>query len=110
MMDALLPPSYEGDRPFRRLHFDTCFANSTTTMSTPHHQSSIRGRFLIVQTVHHPPHFKVIANGKLCEVLPGKNNWSNVIVLFLSAVQRQKSGHLGNINLHHILEQVFDTF
>lgn len=100
-MDGLLPPAFEGDhRPFRRVHY----------MSAPPtaHQN-IRGRYLIFQSQELPtPHYRVIVNGALQEVMPGKKNIFHAIVLFLYAIKQQKSGYLGNINLHQILERIFE--
>lgn len=99
LMDGLLPQSNESDRPFRRLHF---------MESPPQRGTSLRGRYVLFQSEKTPPNYKVIVNGKVQEVLPGKNNCFHAIVLFLHAVKQQKSGHLGNINIHQILEKVFD--
>lgn len=100
LLDGMLPPTTEGDRPFKLNHF---------LQEVPPRGIRLRGRYLIFQSQTNPAHYKVIVNGKVQEVLPGKTNGFHAIVLFLHAVKQQKSGHLGTINLHQVLEQVFDT-
>ncbi|ETW05861.1 hypothetical protein H310_03519 [Aphanomyces invadans] len=99
MLDDVLPATCDTDRPFRRTHY---------APSPPTKSASIRGMFLIFCSQVSPPNFKVIANGAVWEILPGKTNVFQAIVLFLHAVKTYKSGHLGNINLHVLLEEIFD--
>ncbi|RHZ10888.1 hypothetical protein DYB26_012565 [Aphanomyces astaci] len=99
MLDDVLPATSDTDRPFRRAHY---------APSPPTKSASIRGMFLIFCSQVSPPNFKVIANGAVWEILPGKTNVFQAIVLFLHAVKTYKSGHLGNINLHVLLEEIFD--
>ncbi|KAH9101884.1 hypothetical protein AeMF1_021439 [Aphanomyces euteiches] len=100
MLDDVLPATCDTDRPFRRAHY---------APSPPTKSASIRGMFLIFCSQTTPPNFKVIANGAVWEILPGKTNVFQAIVLFLHAVKQFKSGHLGNINLHVLLEEIFDS-
>ncbi|KAF0686122.1 Aste57867_22087 [Aphanomyces stellatus] len=100
MLDDVLPATCDTDRPFRRAHY---------APSPPTKSASIRGMFLIFCSQSMPPNFKVIANGTVWEIVPGKTNVFQAIVLFLHAVKQFKSGHLGNINLHVLLEEIFET-
>ncbi|KDO31107.1 hypothetical protein SPRG_04246 [Saprolegnia parasitica CBS 223.65] len=100
MLDDVLPAVSDNDRPFRRAHYAPV---------PPTKSASIRGMFLIYYSQPSPPNFKVIANGQVREILPGKTNVFQSIVLFLRAIRQFKSGHLGNINLHILLEEIFES-
>ncbi|OQS03829.1 hypothetical protein THRCLA_03878, partial [Thraustotheca clavata] len=100
MLDDVLPAVSDTDRPFRRAHYAPV---------PPTKSASIRGMFLIYYSQPTPPNFKVIANGQVREILPGKTNVFQSIILFLHAIKQYKSGHLGNINLHILLEEVFES-
>ncbi|RHY32363.1 hypothetical protein DYB32_003159 [Aphanomyces invadans] len=78
MLDDVLPATCDTDRPFRRTHY---------APSPPTKSASIRGMFLIFCSQVSPPNFKVIANGAVWEILPGKTNVFQAIVLFLHAVK-----------------------
>ncbi|OQR81266.1 hypothetical protein ACHHYP_16616 [Achlya hypogyna] len=100
MLDDVLPAVSDTDRPFRRAHYAPV---------PPTKSASIRGMFLIYYSQPLPPNFKVIANGQVREILPGKTNVFQSIILFLHAIKQFKSGHLSNINLHILLEEIFES-
>ncbi|TDH70807.1 hypothetical protein CCR75_005532 [Bremia lactucae] len=103
MMDNMLPAENERDRPFWRSYF--C-SQGPSRPFTPR----VRSRLFLVQTVIRPPHFKALVKGAVREIVPGEENIFHVIVVYLHAVKKLKAGYLESINLHRIIEQVFDIY
>uniref|UniRef100_K3X6G3 Transmembrane protein n=1 Tax=Globisporangium ultimum (strain ATCC 200006 / CBS 805.95 / DAOM BR144) TaxID=431595 RepID=K3X6G3_GLOUD len=102
MMDNMLPADSERDRPFWKSYF---LSKGPRRPFTP----SVRSRLFVVRTVGRPPHFKVLARAGVREIVPGEENCFHAIVVFLHAVKKMKAGYLESINLHRIIEQVFDV-
>jgi hypothetical protein len=101
--DELLPRSHADDQPFVQRHF---FEGDESALD------SLAGRFMLVRTNPHahPPHFRVVANGDKWHVARGRLNVFQAVALFLYAVRDLKSGYLQNINLNHVLEDIFTDY
>ncbi|CCI41843.1 unnamed protein product [Albugo candida] len=102
MLDNLLPADNERDRPFWKSYF----LNKGLWVPL---SSRFRNRICLVQTVSNPPHFKVMAKGTVYEVVPGEENCFHAIIVFLHAVKKMKAGYLESINLHRVLDHVFQV-
>ncbi|KAG7401660.1 hypothetical protein PHYBOEH_011614 [Phytophthora boehmeriae] len=102
MMDNMLPADNERDRPFWKSYY---FSKGPNRPFTP----KVRSRLFLVQTVGRPPHFKALVKGAVREIVPGEENCFHAIVVYLHAVKKMKAGYLESINLHRIIEQVFDV-
>ncbi|KAF4317871.1 hypothetical protein JM18_007339 [Phytophthora kernoviae] len=102
MMDNMLPADNERDRPFWKSYY---FSKGPNRPFTP----KVRSRLFLVQTVGRPPHFKALVKGAVREIVPGEENCFHAIVVYLYAVKKMKAGYLESINLHRIIEQVFDV-
>mmetsp|Transcript_25604 Transcript_25604/g.33509 ORF Transcript_25604/g.33509 Transcript_25604/m.33509 type:complete len:546 (+) Transcript_25604:71-1708(+) len=87
----------ETGTPFSRMHY---------LESLPKKASSLRGKYMIMKHSLHPPHYKVVANGEIWEILPGRHNLFHAIELFLYSIKMQKSGFLSNVDLNHVLGEV----
>uniref|UniRef100_A0AAV1TW85 Transmembrane protein n=1 Tax=Peronospora matthiolae TaxID=2874970 RepID=A0AAV1TW85_9STRA len=102
LMDNMLPADNERDRPFWKSYY---FSKGPSRPFTPR----VRSRLFLVQTVGRPPHFKALVKGAVREIVPGEENCFHAIVVYLHAVKKMKAGYLESINLHRIIEQVFDV-
>ncbi|TYZ61175.1 hypothetical protein PybrP1_012391 [[Pythium] brassicae (nom. inval.)] len=102
MMDNMLPADSERDRPFWKSYF---LGKGPRRPFTP----SIRSRLFVVRTVGRPPHFKILAKAAVREIVPGEDNLFHAIVVYLHALKRMKAGYLESINLHEIIDAVFDV-
>ncbi|DAZ99052.1 TPA: hypothetical protein N0F65_010938 [Lagenidium giganteum] len=102
VLDNMLPAENERDRPFWKNYF----------LAKPPRlpfASSVRSRLYLVQTKARPPHFKVLVRGAVRDIVPGEENCFHAMVVFLHAVKKTKAGHLESINLHRVLDRVFDV-
>nr|CCA25395.1 conserved hypothetical protein [Albugo laibachii Nc14]CCA25468.1 conserved hypothetical protein [Albugo laibachii Nc14] len=102
MLDNLLPADNERDRSFWKSYF----LNKGLWVPL---SSRFRNRICLVQTVSNPPHFKVMAKGTVYEVVPGEENCFHAIIVFLHTVKKMKAGYLESINLHRVLDHVFQV-
>ncbi|KAI9922298.1 hypothetical protein PsorP6_001748 [Peronosclerospora sorghi] len=102
LMDNLLPADNERDRPFWKSYY---FSKGPNRPFTPR----VRSRLFLVQTVARPPHFKALVKGAVREIVPGEENCFHAIVVYLHAVKKIKAGYMESINLHRIIDQVFDV-
>ncbi|KAF1774618.1 hypothetical protein GQ600_16168 [Phytophthora cactorum] len=96
------PADNERDRPFWKSYY---FSKGPNRPFTPR----VRSRLFLVQTVGRPPHFKALVKGAVREIVPGEENCFHAIVVYLHAVKKMKAGYLESINLHRIIDQVFDV-
>lgn len=102
LMDNMLPADNGRDRPFWKSYY---FSKGPNRPFTPR----VRSRLFLVKTVGCPPHFKALVKGSVREIVPGEENCFHAIVVYLHAVKKMKAGYLESINLHRIIEQVFDV-
>ncbi|TMW63778.1 hypothetical protein Poli38472_002719 [Pythium oligandrum] len=102
ILDNLLPADTGRDRPFWKSYFMGKAPRRPFT-------TSVRNRLFFVQTVQRPPHFKVLAKAAVREIVPCEENTFHAIVVYLHAVKKMKAGHLESINLHRIIDAVFQV-
>lgn len=101
ILDNMLPMHNENDRPFHKSYYLPKGPRRPFT-------ASVRSRLFFVQTVKRPPHFKVLAKATVREIVPCDENCFHVAIVYLHALKKMKAGHLESINMHRIIEQVFD--
>jgi hypothetical protein len=89
-LDTIIPDGAATGRPFSSRFF---------LMHPDEPDVARKGSVVLYQRSIHPPHFEVVLDGQVWEVLPGRNNMFHAIVLFVLALKRHFHGHVGPISL-----------